>query len=251
MNPSGGLFWHLHAWRCQSRWRTTCADIAQWLNAMPAPAPDQDHPQELVIVGASAGWMVPSAWLQHFQSVTTFDVDRWAAPLFQRRHGAALRASGTALRCHTQDALSDLPAVLQAHPHAVVLLDNVLGQLRFHHQTVEAASSQITGITRSLHGRRWGSVHDAFSGRTQRRSASLGPAAMRHRIQAEAAATGAAAAAPRAVGLARFSDQLQAQGEWLDHLTDTVFPVGTLVHHIAWPYRPRYCHWLQAGWVAA
>lgn len=250
MNPSGGLCWHLQAWRCQSRWRTTCADIAQWLDAMPPPAPGQEPTQDLVIVGASAGWMVPSAWLQRFQSVTTYDVDRWAAPLFQRRHGASLRASGTALHCHTQDALADLPAVLQAHPHALVLLDNVLGQLRFHHDSVESASRQIADITHSLRGRRWGSVHDAFSGRTQRGSDSVGPAPVQHSLQAAAHAHSTPDAAPRAVGLARFSDQLHAQGEWLDHLTDTVFPTGTPVHHIAWHYRPRYCHWLQAGWVA-
>lgn len=251
MNPSGGLFWHLHAWRCQSRWRATCADIAQWLDAMPAPTPGPQGTQELVIVGASAGWMVPSAWLQQFQSVTTFDVDRWAAPLFQRRHGAALRASGTALLCHTQDALSNLPEVLQAHPHAVVLLDNVLGQLRFHHHTVEAASRQISHITRSLHGHRWGSVHDAFSGRTQRGYASAKPTPMQHSVQAGVNTGNSPEDSLRTVSLAHFSDQLQAQGEWLDHLTDTVLPAGTPVHHIAWPYSPGYCHWLQAGWVAA
>lgn len=247
MNPSGGLFWHLHAWRYKSQWTATCADIALWLGQMPWAQQESAHTEELLILGASAGWMVPSAWLQRFGRVTTFDVDRWAAPLFQRRHGAALRASGTALRCHTQDALADLPALLSAHPRAVVLLDNVLGQLRFHHASVEAAAGQIQQITRGLHGRRWGSVHDAFSGRTQRRTAGSATVPMLHSPQA--AKDKAAQPERRAVALAHFSNQLGAQGEWLDHLTDGVFPAGTVVHHIAWPYQPRYCHWLQAGWV--
>ena len=249
MNPSGGWFWHLHAWRSQTLWAATCADIAQWLDAMPAPQQGPSH--ELLLIGASAGWMVPSAWLQRFDSVTSFDLDRWAAPLFQRRHGAALRACGTALRCHTEDGLANLTSLLQAHPRATVLLDNVLGQLRFHHPTVEAASRQIAHITRSLRGRHWGSVHDAFSGRSQRRSTGMRVAPMQRSPQAKHPGSSIDAAPTRGVGLALFSDQLAAQGEWLDHLTDTVFPAETEVHHIAWPYSPRYCHWLQAGWVAA
>lgn len=251
MNPSGGLFWHLHAWRHQAQWSATCADITQWLGQMP-PAPDA-HP-ELVIVGASAGWMMPSAWLQNFQTVTTFDLDRWAAPLFRLRHGAALRASNTALQCNTADALTDLDAVLRAHPRALVLFDNVLGQLRFHTPSVDEASRRIETITARMHGRRWGSVHDAFSGRTQRRTGNASAPIMQRSVQAPApSATSTsqpAQNAARPVALGRFSRQLHAQGEWLDHLTDHVFPAGTPVHHIAWPYSPGYCHWLQAGWIA-
>lgn len=246
MNPSGGLFWHLHAWRHQAQWTATCADIAQWLGQMP---PSQDTHSELVIVGASAGWMMPSSWLQSFQSVTTFDLDRWAAPLFRLRHGAALRASNTALQCHTADALTDLDAVLHAHPRALVLFDNVLGQLRFHSPSVDEASRRIETITARMHGRRWGSVHDAFSGRTQRRNGNASAPAMQRSVQAPAPHSKSAAAATRPVALGRFSRQLHAQGEWLDHLTEHVFPAGTPVHHIAWPYSPGYCHWLQAGWI--
>jgi len=244
MNPSGGLFWHWHAWRHQAQWTDTCKDIALWLGEMPKSPSKSD---ELLILGASAGWMMPSNWLQGFARVTTFDLDRWAAPLFRRRHGAALRASGTALQCHTTDALTELDTVLQTHPRALVLFDNVLGQLRFHTPAVDEASARIAHIAKRLRGRRWGSVHDAFSGRSLRRPGAQWPAMQR---SLQAARTSEGKAAERAVALGRFSHQLQAQGEWLDHLTDQIFPVGTPVHHIAWPYRPGYCHWLQAGWVA-
>ena len=43
--------------------------------------------------------------------------------------------------------------------------------------------------------------------------------------------------------------QLGVQGAWLDHLTAGVFPPGTAVRHMAWPFSPRYTHWVQAGWV--
>jgi hypothetical protein len=245
MNPSGGLFWHLHAWRHHAQWTATCADIAQWLGQMP---PSPDRRSELVIIGASAGWMMPSTWLQGFGSVTTFDLDRWAAPLFRRRHGPALRAVGTALRCHRADALTDLEAILQSHPRALVLFDNVLGQLRFHTPSLDEASGRIQSVTHRMRGRRWGSVHDAFSGRTQRQSPATAPA-MQRSIQQAKPSLQCGNTAARPVELGRFSRQLRAQGEWLDHLTDHVFPAGTPVHHIAWPYSPSYCHWLQAGWM--
>ena len=251
MNPSGGLFWHWHAWRHKAQWADTCDDIALWLREMPAspssPAASSKS-DELLILGASAGWMMSSDWLQGFARVTTFDLDRWAAPLFRWRHGAALRASGTTLHCHTADALTQLDTVLQAHPRALVLLDNVLGQLRFHTPSVDEASARIARIAKRLHGRRWGSVHDAFSGRTLRKPGT-GLPAMQRSLQPARTPEGKAPA--RAVALGRFSRQLQAQGDWLDHLTDQVFPTGTPVHHMAWAYRPGYCHWLQAGWVAA
>jgi len=250
MNPSGGLFWHLQAWRCQKLWAHTRADIAQWLQCMPEQWRNDDA--ELLIVGASAGWMLPSSWLQKFKRVTALDIDPWAAPLFRRRHGAALSAGGSLLHCGTQDALADLPEILQSHPRSVVLLDNILGQLRFHHPTVNAACGQIAKITSSLHGRRWGSVHDAFSGRTQRPARGLGLPAMQRSVQPAARVSGDASNVDRRpVDLGSFSHGLRAQGEWLDHLTEQVFPPHTPVHHIAWPYSPSYCHWLQAGWVAA
>ena len=259
MNPSGGLFWHLHAWRQQRHWHGTCADIAQWLATLPPSAKVRDTQarDSLVVIGASAGWMLSSRWLQGFGQVDTFDLDRWAAPLFRRRHGAALHASGTALACHTRDALADLDVVLSTHPQAVVLFDNVLGQVRFHCASIDEASQRIAKVTRRMRGRRWGSVHDAYSGPTQVRRIGMSAAAMHRSVQARAGGSGAAnsqrntqASQPMGAGFDTFGRQLHAQGDWLDHLTEAVFPQGTLVHHIAWPYSARYCHWLQAGWVA-
>lgn len=58
MNPSGGLLWHWRAWRSQALWRPTCEQISTSL-AQVAPASS-----ELLLIGASAGWMMPSRWLQ-------------------------------------------------------------------------------------------------------------------------------------------------------------------------------------------
>jgi hypothetical protein len=203
--------------------------------------------KELLLIGASAGWMMPSAWLQRFEKVTTFDIDIFAAPLFRRRHGPALQASGTQLRCHTSDALTHLQTVLRAHRRAAVLFDNVLGQVRFHHPTVDEASQRIETITTALRGRSWGSIHDAYSGKVVPSPRPL-PSRLKT-LQTPHHVSDSARMASQ--DFSEFGKQLQPQGEWLDHLTANVFPEGTPISHIAWPYSTHYCHWLQAGWVAA
>ena len=84
MNLTGGLHWHVRAWLAQSRWAQTRADIENWLLAHPAPT---DH---LMLIGASAGWMMSTPWLSRFKTVQTWDIDPLAAPLFRWRHGKAL-----------------------------------------------------------------------------------------------------------------------------------------------------------------
>ena len=56
MNPSGGLRWHWRAWRSQRQWQGTCEHMAQWLASV-QPACD-----ELLLLGPSAGWLLPSAF---------------------------------------------------------------------------------------------------------------------------------------------------------------------------------------------
>ena len=150
MNPTGGLLWHARAWRRQGAWRGTCGQIGQWLGQV------RPSSRELLIIGASAGWMMPSAWLQRFEKVSTFDIDRWAAPLFRLRHGAVLRRSGVDLRCHTSDAIGRLDEVLAENPRAAVLFDNVLGQLRFLHASIDTTAAQaMPGVHLVLTGAQW------------------------------------------------------------------------------------------------
>ena len=235
MNPSGGFFWHLRAWRSQALWQGTRQQIGHWL------AQVKPRSKELLLIGASAGWMMDSVWLQGFSRVRTFDLDPLAAPLFRARHGRALKTSGTELLCYTRDALTDFPTLLQAHPTSAVLFDNLLGQVRFHRRSVAETENRIELIVTALGGREWGSLHDAYSGVIRAAWPTNHPPA-----------THCSPHSPNNVSEpanATWLRQLGAQGDWLDHLTSKVFAPGTSLHHIAWPYRPRYCHWLQAGWI--
>ena len=237
MNLTGGLAWHWLAWRSEARWAPTSLALEKWLMSHAQvfkPGHVQGQPS-LLLIGASAGWMMSSQWLQQFARVDTYDIDPIAATLFKWRHGKALQATHTELQCHTRDALQDLPGLLSAHPKACVFFDNVLGQLRFQNQATDwqQVERRLKQFKVQLQGREWGSVHDRMSGRTTQ--------ALQHNSDVP-------------VRQADWHDQhwltqLNAQSPWLDHLTQDVFPAGTSVQDLAWNFSSHYRHWLQAGWV--
>ena len=237
MNLTGGIAWHWLAWRSKARWAPTSHAIEQWLlsNAQVfKPVKAQGQPS-LLLIGASAGWMMSSRWLEQFARVDTYDIDPLAAVLFKWRYGAALKTAGTELHCHTRDALQDLPSLLSSHPKACVFFDNVLGQLRFQKlatdwQLVERRLKQFKVL---LKGREWGSIHDRMSGPTTNLIQHIHDLPVRHADWRDQ----------------KWLAQLDAQSPWLDHLTNAVFPAGLAVQDFAWNFSPNYRHWLQAGWV--
>ena len=242
MNLTGGIAWHWLAWRSQARWASTSQAIEHWLlnQGQVFKASGVSDQPSLLLIGASAGWMMSTQWLQQFARVDTFDIDPWAAPLFKWRHGAALKRNGVALHCHTCDALQDLPQLLSAHPKACVFFDNVLGQLRFQRPAAAWAQVEIDieKIQKQLQGREWGSVHDRMSGPTMTIISDTEALPVRGIHQNDQ----------------QWLTQLNAQSPWLDHLTQNVFPAktsgqGMAVQNFAWNFSPSYRHWLQAGWV--
>ena len=236
MNLTGGLHWHWRAWRAESRWANTRAQIEDWLLAQPVAS------EHLILIGASAGWMMSSAWLSRYRSVQTWDIDPLAAPLFRWRHGATLKAHGVGLECLTGDALTQLPKLLREQPLASIFFDNVLGQLRFQNRHIAQTEKRLHAITQALRGRHWGSVHDHLSGPVLRAWPAQGVPSAQSSVQGEA---------HDGLDTQNWLIAMGAQSPWLDHLTAAVFPPGTVLTHLAWPMKQRYWHWLQAGWVCA
>jgi hypothetical protein len=111
MNLTGGIAWHWLAWRSEARWAPTSQAIEKWLlsEAKVFKPVNTDVQPSLMLIGASAGWMMSSQWLQQFARVDTYDIDPLAATLFKWRHGKALQAANTELHCHTRDALRQTP----------------------------------------------------------------------------------------------------------------------------------------------
>jgi hypothetical protein len=242
MNLTGGIAWHWLAWRSQARWANTSQAIEDWLlkQASFSKLGGASEKPSLLLIGASAGWMMSTQWLQQFARVDTFDIDPFAAPLFKWRHGAALKTQGVELHCHTVDALQDLPALLKTHPKACVFFDNVLGQLRFQRPATawQQVERDVQQIQKQLKGREWGSVHDRMSGPTTETILLSDELPIRSTQQTDQ----------------QWLTQLKAQSPWLDHLTHSVFPNQrdgqvTSVENFAWNFSPSYRHWLQAGWV--
>jgi len=234
MNLTGGLHWHWRALRAQARWAQTREEIETWLLAQPMPT------GHLLLIGASAGWMMSATWLARYKTVQAWDIDPLAAPLFKWRHGHALKAQGVHLECRTGDALTSLPNLLREQPQATVFFDNVLGQIRFQNHRTDQAENRLRSITQALRGRHWGSVHDRLSGRVLSASPAHPLPMSRTSIQG---------AKNETQETQKWLALMGAQSPWLDHLTGSIFPEGTALTNFAWPMKPTYWHWLQAGWI--
>ena len=242
LNPSGGLLWHWRGWRHQARWRPTQDHMAQWLLTL------QPTSDRLLLIGASAGWMLPNVWLKRFKHIEIWDLDPLAPWFFSRRHGQALKKARVDWHYKTGDALGRLPELLAQNPDAFVFFDNVLGQLRFMHriddpdEKVLRSERLLKTLVAQLQGRHWASIHDRLSGPVdetvaQRAVFSARNSQVMHEERQQLRSDRA------------WLNILGAKGEWLDHLTAQVFPPGTPVKDMAWPFLPTYWHWLQAGEV--
>lgn len=241
-DTTGGLRWHWRAFLRRRHWRTTSERIADWLDGTrPASA-------ELLLIGGSAGWMMSGRWLQRFSRIQLVDIDPHAPRLFRFNHGRALRESGTELHVVQEDAMAGLERLLERYPAASVFFDNVLGQHLFRVRDIERTEADLDRIATRLAGRDWGSVHDLFSGPADPRAVPTAPVLG---FDARRDAGGLTASGLCGTPLHRhLLAQMGGHGEWVDHLTSGVFPVGTRSRLIGWPFLPAYAHWLQAGWVA-
>jgi hypothetical protein len=234
-NLTGGPAWHWQAWRSEKAWAPTVGALETWLFSQTSP----ETPSTLLLIGASAGWMMPRAWLEQFKEIHTFDIDPLAGFLFQWRHGKKLKRHGVNLTCHTQNALVDFPTLLKAYPQACVFFDNVLGQLRFNSSNIELVEKNIASCVQALKGREWGSVHDRMSG-------PIGDGIKFSKLEELPQISGHLDKGEEAQ---KWLTSIQAQSPWLDHLTGKVFAKEIQVHNMAWAFKPNYWHWLQAGWV--
>jgi type I restriction enzyme R subunit len=74
--------------------------IAQFLAQV---QPTQTH---LLLIGCSAGWMLPTPWLQRFKRIDIYDIDPLVPFLFGLRHGRHLKALGIQVHHHRLDAIA-------------------------------------------------------------------------------------------------------------------------------------------------
>ena len=234
---TGGLNWHVHAYYSRKRWQPTVQLIEQFFAQIDPPT---DH---LLLIGGSAGWMMPPSWLNRFKRIDAYDIDPLAPALYNWRHGHGLKSQGIALQHHRLDALQNLGSLLQEHPRACLWFDNVLGQHRYRIRDEIRVENELAQIKTTLQGRAWGSLHDVLSGPTDGRLLPAGLNVWSHHVSAKQGTEAA------------FSQKLLAsvgaKEVWHDHLTAHVFSAPTQTTWMPWAFKPNYWHWLQAGWVSA
>ena len=234
---TGGLNWHVHAFYERARWTSTIAQLESFFAHV---QPASNH---LLLIGGSAGWMMPTSWLMRFERIDAYDIDPLAAWLFNWRHGRRLMAQGVQVHHHRQDALISLPEILQEHPRACLWFDNVLGQHRYRIRDELRVERELSELKNTLKGRNWGSLHDVLSGPTDGRLLPAGLNIWSHHISAQKGLEPA------------FSQKLLAsvgaKEIWQDHLTGHVFTAETQTTWMPWAFKTNYWHWLQAGWVNA
>jgi hypothetical protein len=165
-NPAGGLRYHARALLGARRWAPFRAALAGWL------AEFEPGVKRAVLVGPSAGYTFPDAFLQRFTSLTVLEPDPIAAFLLARR----LRALGVArVQLETRDHLilpllqggSGLEELLGADPALCLIFGNVLGQTRFllpENEFERFKSAFRERLLPLFLGRAWLSFHDRVSG---------------------------------------------------------------------------------------
>ncbi|HEX3595373.1 MAG TPA: hypothetical protein VHU80_09735 [Polyangiaceae bacterium] len=235
MNRAGGLFYHARAVRSAgARWRPFRDALGQWLNDVFDPA------APLVVVGPSAGYCLPDAFLARFDDVTALEPDPVARWLLARR---ARRLGIRSLELVSEDRLvaplltgmaSGLDAMLGRRPTASVLFANVLGQIRFLLTDGERGEWQRAWTKRLaplLARRTWASFHDRVS------SASAPAVVMPHRtsVRLSDAALGRT-----------FYGHLDGRIELLDHLTERLFPAGIPHAYFHWELDRSSHHLVEA-----
>ena len=234
---TGGLNWHVHAHYSRKRWQPTLQLIEQFLGQV---SPPSDH---LLLMGGSAGWMMPPNWLMQFKRIDAYDIDPSAAWLFGWRHGHRLKSRGIEVQHHRQDALADLPDILKTHPQACIWFDNVLGQHRYRVRDEVRVEQELGELKTLLQGRHWGSLHDVLSGPTDGRLLPAGLNVWSHHVTAKQSANNAFRQ--------KLLASVGAKDVWQDHLTGHVFAPNTSTTWMPWAFKSHYWHWLQAGWVSA
>lgn len=205
--------------------------IEDWLMESPS-----GH-EELVVLGASAGWMMSPIFLTRFRRVVCVDLDWLGGLLFRTRFRRLFSPLGRRLHYQLGDAHVLLPKLLCSYPKALILFDNFLGLDSLYTRDLEFTQNRMSALKILLRGRAWGSLHDRLSGPAPV-FPDHPPCVMHHRTGTEI---------PE-IDLIR---SLGGSGQWLDHTTATVFPDGLRSCLIAWPITLERWHWLEAAWVPA
>ncbi len=152
-HPSGGLAYHLRAWRYRGTlWLPYLEQVADWLQAW---RPATRH---LVLIGPSAGYSLSAGFLDRFERISAMEPDILARVLLRQRFPG--------VRFDFRDALGDPRDLPRNFPDAAYLFCNLLGQ----EWTTASRNTWQPALVEALNGQPWASYHDLVSTVRQPRS---------------------------------------------------------------------------------
>jgi hypothetical protein len=231
-NPSGGLRYHLRAWRNRERsWQGFREQLEDWLASW------RPRATTLAIVGPSGGYCLPLRALERFSRFVVFEPDPVARFILRRRLERAL--PDRSVVWIAQDAWIEplrnggsIPSALLG-PRCALLFSNIVGQLPY---MIDDASFPAWrdawrgSLWPVLERTPWASFHDRVSG------SAPPPAALPesgHRLSdAEIQA------------LYRQSSSA-AVIELIDHGSHELLPEGRSYRYFHWPLTPATHHLIE------
>jgi hypothetical protein len=168
ISPSGGLLYHAKAIRYHSTlWGPFRADIEHWLRF--AWNPDRNRP--LVLIGPSAGWCLPLAYLREFKSIRAYDPDPLALWFLKRRlkHPSLKVQVQDAIGIRTDPVGAPLRPIIEESKRdgASILFCNLWGQLYLDDGIEELLPRWRRELETLLEGQNWASFFDRVSGPLQ------------------------------------------------------------------------------------
>jgi hypothetical protein len=155
LHPSGGLIYHLRAWRWRrTLWAPFHDQVRRWLTDW------RPQVERLVLVGPSGGYALSRQFLERFAGITVLEPDPLARRILARRFPDRRFAWETAPWAPGPDAFRGLA---ERHPGAAFLFCNLLGQELVGEPAGLERRDWLKHLGADLAGLPWASWHDLAS----------------------------------------------------------------------------------------
>lgn len=168
-HPSGGLYYHLKAFRYQSQWASFKKELNNWLKIY------FENRKRVLILGSSAGYCLSDETLSLAHSFDCFDQDSLAPYLWRKQHHQQPRTFFSRDVCQWLiDSNENQRAEKgpKIEDYDLILFNNFLGQLRFDQRLNDPAKPDFLMLLREkllLMPSDWLSYHDLYSFHSQRK----------------------------------------------------------------------------------
>jgi hypothetical protein len=154
-HPSGGLLYHLRAWRwADTLWNPFHREVRGWLTYW------RPHARHLVLVGPSAGYALSRPFLERFPQLTALEPDALARHRLRRRFRSVHIGFGDSAPLAQ---LGGFAWLARQYPDAAFLFCNLLGQTLVGQPADQDRQVWLGQLESDLAGREWASWQDLAS----------------------------------------------------------------------------------------